>query len=269
MVTMKLNWADLPESTRDTITEHTGPITGTQSTAKGMNSEIAVTLDADRGRFFLKGRRNDHPQAWTQQREAAINPYVVPLAPRLVWALDDGEWNLLVFEHVDGRPVNYCPGSKDLPRVAEAISTLSGVHAPANIEMKQIEQRLAAYIDRPEDAALLSGETVLHTDWTPDNVLIHNDAARIVDWAWPTRGAAWVDAACWAVWLISAGHAPHQAEQWASKTPAWATTTNRALHVFAAAQARLWTSIAEEAPDTEWKQSLATAAHQWVTYRRT
>ncbi|MEL3944522.1 aminoglycoside phosphotransferase [Streptomyces sp. LNU-CPARS28] len=268
MVTMRTLWEDLSPATRDAVAARTGPIYATTSTDKGMNSELAVTLDTGARRIFVKGLRLDHPRVWTQQREATINPYVAPLAPRLLWSIKDDEWHLLGFEHLDGRPADYAPGSDDVPLVAEAIITLAGVRAPADVELKQIEQRFADYVDHADDAALLRGDTVLHTDWTPDNVLIVDNVARVVDWAWPTRGAAWIDAACWAVWLISAGHSPEAAEQWAGKTPAWSTATARALDVFATAQQRLWASIADEAPDVAWKRSLADAAQQWRTYRQ-
>ncbi|WAU09704.1 aminoglycoside phosphotransferase (plasmid) [Streptomyces nigrescens] len=265
---MRMHWDDLPTATRDAVAARTGPIYATASSDKGLNSELAATLDTRAGRVFVKGLRCDHPRAWTQEREATINPYVAPLAPRLLWRINDGEWHLLGFEHLDGRPAEYAPGSDDLPLVAEAIITLSGVHAPSDVELKQIEQRFADYVDHPDDAALLRGDTVLHTDWTPDNVLIVGNVARIVDWAWPTRGAAWIDAACWVVWLVAAGHAPEDAELWAAKTPAWSTAPARALDVFAAAQQRLWAGIASDSPEVAWKRKIADAAQQWLTYRQ-
>ncbi|MCQ8829880.1 aminoglycoside phosphotransferase [Streptomyces malaysiensis] len=265
---MRMHWDDLPAHTRDAVAARTGPIHAAATADKGLNSEIAATLDTRTGRVFVKGLRCDHPRAWTQQRETAINLHVAPLAPRLLWVINDGEWHLLGFEHLDGRPAAYSPGSDDLSLVAEAIITLSGVSAPADVELKQIEQRLADYVDSPDDAELLRGNTVLHTDWTPDNVLIVDNVARIVDWAWPTRGAAWIDAACWVVWLVSAGHTPADAELWAAKTPAWSTAPARALDVFATAQQRLWNGIAADSPDVAWKRSLADAAQQWATYRR-
>ncbi|MGP4085398.1 aminoglycoside phosphotransferase [Streptomyces sp. KR55] len=265
---MRLHWDDLPAATRDAVAACAGPIYAATTADKGLNSEIATTLDTGAGRVFVKGLRCDHPRAWTQQREAAVNPHVAPLAPRLLWKIDNGEWNLLGFEHLDGRAADYSPSSPDLPLVAEAIITLSSILAPPDIDLKQIEQRFADYVETPDDAQLLRGDTLLHTDWTPDNVLIADNAARIVDWAWPTRGAAWIDAACWVVWLISAGHTPEAAEQWAAKTPAWATAPTRALDVFATAQQRLWEGIAADAPDVPWKRGLADAAARWSTYCR-
>ncbi|MEU1674112.1 aminoglycoside phosphotransferase [Streptomyces roseifaciens] len=264
---MRLHWDDLPTTTRDAVAARTGPIYAAATIDKGLNSEIAATLDTRAGRVFVKGLRHDHPRVWTQQREAAINPHVAGLAPRLLWTVTDDEWYLLGFEHLDGRPADYAPSSNDLPLVAEAIINLSTVRAPGDIELKQIEQRLADYLDHPADAELLRGDTLLHTDWTPDNVLIVEGAARVVDWAWPTRGAAWIDAACWVLWLIAAGHTPADAELWAAKTPAWSTAPARALDVFATAQQRLWRSIAEEAPDVPWKRGLADAAGRWAAYR--
>ncbi|MEU6822782.1 aminoglycoside phosphotransferase [Streptomyces atriruber] len=265
---MRTAWDDLSPATRGAITARTGPIYATSSTDKGMNSELAVTLHTGSGPVFVKGLRLDHPRVWTQQREATINPYVAPLAPRLLWSIKTDEWHLLGFEHLHGRPAEYARGSDDLPLVAEAITALAKVHAPVDVELKQIEQRFADYVDAPGDAALLRGDTVLHTDWTPDNVLIVDGAARVVDWAWPTRGAAWIDAACWVVWLISAGHTPDEAELWAAKTPAWATAPPRAVDVFAVAQQRLWTGIAADNPETGWKRSLADAATRWADHRR-
>ncbi|HZF90454.1 aminoglycoside phosphotransferase [Streptomyces sp.] len=265
---MRQQWDDLPDATRDAVAARTGPIYAARTADTGRNSEIAATLDTRTGPVFVKGLTCNHPRAWTQQREATIAPYVAGLAPRLLWEINDGTWHLLGFEHLDGRPADYRPHSDDLPLVAEAIINLSSVRAPVDLDLKHIEQRLADYLDHPDDAELLRGETLLHTDWTPDNVLIVNGAARVVDWAWPTRGAAWIDAACWVVWLISAGHTPADAEQWAAKTPTWSTAPTRALDIFATAQQRLWAGIAEEAPEVEWKRALATAADQWASYRR-
>ncbi|MFC8349760.1 aminoglycoside phosphotransferase [Streptomyces sp. NPDC057280] len=265
---MRLQWEDLPTATREAVETRTGPIYAAVTADKGLNSEIATTLDTRAGRIFVKGMNTDHPRVWTQNREATINPHVAPLAPRLLWRINDGTWDLLGFEYLNGRSADYRPHSDDLPLVAEAIITLSGVRAPGDLELKHIEQRLADYIDKPDDAELLRGETLLHTDWHPDNVLIVDNAARVVDWAWPTRGAAWIDAACWVVWLTSAGHTPAEAEQWAAKTPAWSTAPRRALDIFATAQKRLWAGIATDAPAVAWIQDLAAAAAQWAAYRR-
>ncbi|WP_327668072.1 MULTISPECIES: hypothetical protein [unclassified Streptomyces] len=187
----------------------------------------------------------------------------------LLWSISDAQWNLLGYEHLEGRSADYTPHSPDLPLVTEALTTLSGVKAPAGIELKEIGQRLDTYLNTPEDAGLLHGDALLHTDWHPDNVLLGDRTARVVDWAWPTRGAAWIDTAYWVIWLVAAGHEPDDAELWAAKIPGWSTTTPRALEVFATAQARLWAEIADEAPDATWMRDLADAARRWSAHRQT
>ncbi|MFD1535587.1 hypothetical protein [Nonomuraea guangzhouensis] len=34
------------------------------------------------------------------------------------------------------------------------------------------------------------------TDYNPLNMLIAEGRALLIDWAWPTRGAGWIDPAC-------------------------------------------------------------------------
>jgi hypothetical protein len=106
---------------------------------------------------------------------------------------------------------------------------------------------------------------LLHTEWTPGNVLVV-DQARLVDWAWPTRGAAWIDPACPAVWLIASGHAPHAAETWTACIPSWQAAPPAALNEFARIQALMWESIAADSAE-EWTRELARASRQYATYR--
>ena len=58
----------------------------------------------------------------------------------------------------------------------------------------QARQRWAAYVDRKADLDLIDGDALLHTDFNPLNLLLGPDRTSIIDWAWPTRGAAFIDA---------------------------------------------------------------------------
>jgi serine/threonine-protein kinase RIO1 len=58
--------------------------------------------------------------------------------------------------------------------------------------MKQADQRWAAYTSTPE---LLAGTNLLHTDWSPGNVLVNN-RAYLVDRASLTTGAGWMKVEC-------------------------------------------------------------------------
>jgi hypothetical protein len=227
---------------------------------------VAAILITARGSVFVKGLRHDDPRVVSQSREAAVTPYVYPVCPALLWRTEVDGWNLLGFEHAPGRHAVYAPGSEDLPKVVAAMRHLSTLPCPDLPQLKRAEQRWAAHVECPDDLALLAGETLLHTDYSPDNVLIHGSYARLVDWAWPTRGAAFIDPACLVVRLILAGHSPTDAEQHVAAPPAWQYAGDRVLGVFASALARMWAQIADADPDP-WKAGMASAASTWRARR--
>jgi hypothetical protein len=181
-----------------------------------------------------------------------------------LWNLNTAGWDLLGFECVTGRPADYAPGSPDLPNVLECLRRLQAIPAP-DLPLKRAEQRWRNYVDNPADLDHFAGNHLLHTDFNPDNVLIA-DRAYLVDWAWPTRGAGWIDPALWALWLIAAGHAPDQAENYAAHTPSWARAPARAITTFVRANYRLWSEIAADHPDL-WTVDVVDAAKRWDHYR--
>lgn len=255
----KANW----QTIRNLIEDETGPINTAEQISEGRNSEISVIVHTHNEVTFVKGRKADHPQAWTQEREKLINPYIVHISPYLKWSTSNHEWNLLGFEYIAGRRVNYTPGSDDIPMVARTLLKLQEIPCP-DIELKQAQQRWAAYTDIPE---LFTGGNLLHTDWSPGNLLI-NGHAYMVDWAWPTKGAGWIDPACWAVWLIASGHQPHTAESFLSDIPSWENAPRASIDEFVRVQARMWEDIAADSPET-WPTNLAEAAQLWAKYRNT
>jgi hypothetical protein len=213
----RISWHELPAATRATAAAHTGTVRAARNASAGINSGIAALLDTDHGPFFVKGVPVDHPQARTQQREAEINPHLPDGCPRLLWRIRTPEWDLLGFERLTGRTADFTPGSKDLPKVVAALDRLARTPCPA-LPLKQVQQRWAPYTD-PASLHQLDGEHLLHTDVAPHNLIVDDDAAHLIDWAWPTRGPAWVDAGVWALRLLEAGHTPASAHQWASCLP--------------------------------------------------
>lgn len=89
---------------------------------------------------------------------------------------------------------------------------------------------------------------------------------ELIAWAWPTRGAAFIDPACFLLRLMASGHTAVSAERWAARCAGWDQAPAPAIGAFAVASARLFTEIADEDPQP-WKRQLATAATQWMTYR--
>ncbi|WP_157430456.1 aminoglycoside phosphotransferase [Actinomadura macra] len=238
------------------IEMHTGPVITARQVGEGFNSEIAVVINDT---TFVKGLRSDHPRVWTQERERRINPHVAKVSASLRWTETTGGWDLNGFDLIEGRTAFYGPSSPDLELIVAMMTRWPS--APDGVDLKYAEQRWSGYSDRSE---LFAGDWLSHTDWSPGNVLIGGDGrAYMLDWAWPTRGARWLDPACWVVWLIASGHHPARAQAWASEIPAFAAAPAHALTAFAQAQAAMWEDIGDHAP----QPGLAAAAARWVEHR--
>ena len=159
MITGKVNWGRCTETCR----ERDRPDCAVKHVSEGRNSEISVIVRTDNEAIFVKGRKADHPQAWAQDRERIINPYVRHISPRLKWSSSNDEWELLGFEYIPGAHVNYAPGSADISKVLRTLRQLQEI-PPPDIQ-NEADQRWAAYTSTPELLACMSN--LLHTDWPP------------------------------------------------------------------------------------------------------
>jgi thiamine kinase-like enzyme len=108
---------------------------------------------------------------------------------------------------------------------------------------------------------------LLHTDWNRFNVLVAGRRAWLVDWAWATWGAAFIDPALLVPRLIAAGHTPAQAERWAEKSAAWQSADPDAVTLFALVVARHLRRLADGDPAAEWRQPMVEASQCWAAYR--
>jgi hypothetical protein len=269
MVEQRIAWGDLPRPLTQAIQARTGPITGVRIAPAGQNSPLAAIIDARDGRVFAKGLPSDHRRVITQAREAAVAPLVGEISPTLLWHFDEAGWNVLGYEYADGRHADYTPGSPDLDRLVQLMDALSAIKVPEDSgPFKRAEDRWKPYLDDPETASVFAGPVLTHSDWTPDNVLVSAHRAWLIDWAWPTLGAAWTDPACWVLRLMaSGGHTPPEAERQASRVPAFAAADPAHLDLFAAANVRLWAEVAQSSTSA-WTTKMAQAAQSWSAYRR-
>ncbi|MCM2417908.1 aminoglycoside phosphotransferase [Streptomyces sp. RKAG293] len=264
MPVTRIHWEDLPSAARAAVEQHTGPVLYAETASGGANSGIAVLATTADASLFIKGVPSEHPQARTQQREAEINPHLPPASPRLLWRVQVASWDLIGYERIIGRHADYAPGSDDLPLVAEAIAELQASRCP-DLELKRAEQRWGSYADTGE-AELFAGQTLLHTDLAPHNILI-TERAHIIDWAWPTRGAAWIDPVVLILRLMEAGHSAQDADEWVRRFPSWQQAPHNAVAAFSAANAQLWDEIAQHDPQG-WKKHMALLSWDWVAYWR-
>ena len=265
----RIGWDDLPALVKQEIQARTGPITAVRVPAAGQNSPLAAIIDTPDGRVFAKGMPSGHRRVITQAREAAVAPLVQAISPALLWHFDEAGWNVLGYEYAQGRHADYAPGSPDLDRLVQLMDALSQIKVPDGPgPFKRAEDRWTPYLDDPDSASLFAGPVLTHSDWAPDNVLISPHRAWLIDWAWPTLAAAWTDPACWVLRLMaSGGHTALQAEQQASRLPAFHDADPAHIDLFAAANVRLWEEIAQSSTSA-WTKTMAEAARSWSAYRQ-
>ena len=266
----RIAWDDLPGQLKEAIAVRAGTVTAARTMTAGQNSPLAAVLDTPAGRVFVKGVPSGDRKVITQDREAAVAPLVTAISPVLLWRFDEAGWNVLGYQYAPGRHADYRPGSPDLDQIVQLMTTLGRIEVPADPSpLKRAEDRWKSYVDDPGDALLFAGHTLTHTDWAPDNVLIAPDRPWLIDWAWPTLGAAWTDPACWILRLMAAGgHTAAQTEQQAARVPAFTDADPAHINLFARASTRLWEDIAQDS-QSDWTVKMAHAARSWASYRQT
>ena len=263
----RIQWGDLPGPLTAAIEKRTGPIRAGRAVTAGQNSPLAAVVETRDGRVFVKGLPSGHRLVVTQAREATAARLAKGISPDLLWQFDEAGWNVLGFDHIRGRATDYSPGSPDIDLVAGLMQTLAAIELPPDPgPWKPIETRLKTYVDEPGDAVIFAGTTLTHTDWMPDNVLISHGRAWLVDWAWATPGAGWIDPAFWLLRLVAHGHTIEQAEAHAGRMPEYATADPAHLEVFARANVNMWSEIAGRNP-IPWAKTMAQAARAWAQHR--
>ena len=105
-----------------------------------------------------------------------------------------------------------------------------------------------------------------HTDWMPDNILITHGRAWLVDWAWPTLAAAWIDPASWLLRIMARDHTAAEAEANAARLPAYATADPAHIDIFVRANVRMWNEI-EQTNGRPWAKIMAHTARTWAEHR--
>lgn len=249
------------------IHPHTGGLTGIRPTERGDMSDLTALVECERGPFFVKAMRN-RPGGRRDSllREERINPFVQPVSPALRWQAENEEWIALGFDVVDGRPSNFKPGSPDLPAVVELLNRMGELDLP-DIARDWPETRWNRFVSNESEANLFQGDALLHADINPSNLLVGDRDVWAVDWAWPTRGAAFIDPAQLVVQLVSAGHCAAAAESWAAECKVWASTDPKAIDAFAAATVRMWRAMADRRPAEPWLTAMVAAAQAWADHR--
>ncbi|WP_143832059.1 protein kinase [Nocardiopsis sp. CNR-923] len=169
------------------------------------------------------------------------------------------------FDAIDARATDFTPGSEDLPVVIDTVNRACGVSLPAMLAKEWEETRWDRFAT-DEERSLLKGDTLIHTDVHGRNLLIDTGGRGwLVDWEWPTAGAAVIVSGCLAVQLVSAGHSPASAQEWVARTLSWQEATPEACAGFARVNARMSRWFAEMRGEN-WLKAMAEAADRWCEH---
>ncbi|MEU6218896.1 aminoglycoside phosphotransferase [Streptomyces sp. NPDC047022] len=240
----------LPTVARHAVTRFTGPVTAAYDLGEGTRPGLAAVVETLSGNVFVKGIQAGDPRAGFRADEAAVNPHLPAVCPRLLWQAEAGGWLLAGYEFIEGRHADYATDAADLVAVLTALAEVQQAALPDGTAIRTADERWAAWA--PEGTAhLFAGRTLLHTDLAPDSVLIDgNSRAHMVSWSSTTAGAPWIDPYLLALRIVEAGQGPGYAITWVSRLASWRTADPKAVAAFATAvtRARQETADAEPAP---------------------
>ncbi|HWO62514.1 MAG TPA: phosphotransferase [Umezawaea sp.] len=230
-------WDGLPAPVRVAVERVVGgPVVEARTCPGGFSPGFASVLTrADGHRVFVKAVDVDRwPADAALHRAEAEVTAVLPAsagAPRLLGAFDDGHWVGLAFEAVDGVEPRQPWDAAELDRVVTALLARGDVPAPAGLSHDHL--RLggwAALADRRahvaehspwaadhlprlvelerEGLAAARGDSLVHFDLYPHNVLLTPRRVVVVDWPHARAGAPLVDLVTLLSSAAADGHDP-------------------------------------------------------------
>ncbi|MEV0707945.1 phosphotransferase [Nocardia aurea] len=237
----RVRWSSVPSTVRTDVEKRLGArVRSAEDQSGGFSHGVAARLFLEDGSsVFVKAIDDTDELAVTYRKEsntAAALPHDVPTPRhRHGWAVDG--WFVACFDDVTGRhPRLDNPGElgavlATVTRLAETLTpcplpdvpTFLDHYGPAlaiwaafaaNGPPPDLDTWCRANLDRLagiESAwhGFARGNTLLHTDLRPDNMIRRADGSVVVvDWAWPCRGAAWIDLVGLAPSLVRAGTDP-------------------------------------------------------------
>ncbi|WP_248147370.1 hypothetical protein [Microbacterium aoyamense] len=224
---VRVAWRDIAPEIRDAAADLLGsPIIEARTQRGGFSPGSADrVVCADGRRAFVKtATAAANPEVLTiHRREAAVNGILPPgvPAPRMIGAVDTGEWMLLAFDDVAGAQpalpwtdvdVRATVAAIDSVRSAPLDERAGAVLPAADVELAGLTSAWARIVqdpagmraeDLPREADAwaaddtlvgLHGDALVHYDIRADNTLIRPGGdAVLVDWPWALRGAGWID----------------------------------------------------------------------------
>jgi hypothetical protein len=255
---MRMDWTAVPEAVTTEVADRVGGLHVTPATT-GDHAEIAATISGANGTVFVKAACTDFGVRSLRFELRVSEAVSGSHSPAVAWHFETAGWLVVGFEHCEGPHADLSPGSPDLDLLGEALTMLGETPAP-NVPLFSPKARLG--FAHPA----MDGDTLVHTDLGPANLIVTPNGLRIVDWAMAAKAATWVELAMLAPWLISAGHTPEQAEQWLARQPAWQLTDAAILDNLATKNAEKWAAKSAETTKA-WVHDLAAWTSRWAAHR--
>ena len=255
---MRIDWTVLPEAVTKEVADRAGGSHIVPATT-GDHAEIAATVTGTNGKVFVKAAHTDFGVRSLRFELRVGEAVSGSHSPAVEWHFEAAGWLVVGFEHCEGPHADLSPGSADLDLLGEAL-TMKGETPAPDVPLFSPKARLG--FEHPA----MDGDTLVHTDLGPANLIVTPRGLRIVDWAMATKAAPWVELAMLTQWLISATHTPEQAEQWLARHPAWRLTDPAVLDYFATKNAEKWASKLTGST-AAWMHDLAAWTSQWAAYR--
>jgi aminoglycoside phosphotransferase (APT) family kinase protein len=282
MFTARVAWADTPEDVRVAVAGALGSaVVRHRDLHGGMSPGPAVGLLLGDGRqVFVKAvsaevRAHNHAMILQEAAILDVLPRSVP-APRRLATVVCGPWVAMATTWAaGGTPVLWTDAS--IAAVVDACRAASGHRAPEALppvherifhfdgwarllELGAGDERELAHAGRAAEvvadwASWTAGEALVHRDIRLDNTAVHeqDSSAMLLDWAYASAGAPWIDLAQLAADVVATGH---------TEGPRIATARARRLlqtlppaaSRFVVGLAGMWTIRAAMIPDTVMPQ---------------
>jgi hypothetical protein len=300
----RLRWEQLPADARTEIERLAGGRAATAvNCTGGFSPGLASRLRLTNGRrVFVKAMDAvEWPdQAIWYRAEAFVSeslPSDVP-APRLLGWNDDGRWVVLVFECIDGAEPDLRRNPADAFRIAAALENLAGLVTPSPVPVPSDHPRLGGWAELAADddrlarlpqfspwaaehlsflielehvgLAAAHGDSLVHFDAFPHNILISGERVLLVDWPHARLGAPFLDLIMFA---SSVGSMGIDAELLLADRAALAGQDPCVIDAVIAAYTgfcvggSLWRPEPELAPIIAAKAELGAAATAWLRRR--
>ncbi|MET7969760.1 phosphotransferase [Micromonospora sp. NPDC005305] len=255
---MRSDWTALPDSVTTGIAERIGGTFEVSPAPSGNHAQIASTVSGPAGPVFVKaavGELNVRSLRYELAATRAIDRH----PPAVLWHFESDGWLVVGTEHLAGPHPDLSPGNADLDLLAVTLKALQETPAPGEPWFTPTARLGFAH-------PAMDGETLIHSDLNPANLIVTAQGLRIVDWAWATKAAPWVELALLVQWLIGSGHSAEQAEEWLAQFPAWTATDRDVLDNFASRNASKWSAKSRQSTEG-WVDDLAMWTGEWAAHR--